>query len=101
MVHGAGGDAEVTAALAAARAAFESVCSRPDDPEKFQAVSQLAEGFQQLRDEASAERRAVVTRIRDAGKLALAPLARRLNMSKTRVHQLVGSRLKEEDHEHV
>jgi hypothetical protein len=91
-------DTEVAAALAAARAAFDSVRSRPDDPAKFRAVSDLADGFRQLRDEASAERRAVVTRIRDREQLALAPLARRLSMSKTRAYQLTTPRTKDDEH---
>ena len=82
-------DDEVDAALAAARAAFDSVCSRPDDPAKFKAVSQMADGFHQLGNEASAERRGVVKRYRDREKLKLAPLAEQLSMSTTRVHQLI------------
>jgi hypothetical protein len=89
------GDPEVTAALAAARTAFDSVRSRDDDPAKFKAVSELAEGFRKLWEEASAERREVVTRIRERGKLALAPLAERVGMSKTRLHQLITATKKE------
>jgi hypothetical protein len=81
-------DPEVGAALDAARAAFDSVRSRPDDPAKFQAISYLAEGFRRLWEETAAERPGIVRRIKDREKLAFAPLARRLSMSKTRAHQL-------------
>jgi hypothetical protein len=89
-------DPEVTAALNAVRAVFDSVRSRPDDPAKFRAVSQFAAGVQQLRDEASAERREVVRRYRDKEQLTLAPLARELDMSKTRAWQLTASRTEDE-----
>jgi hypothetical protein len=92
------GDDEVDAALAAARAAFDSVCSRTDDPAKFKAVSLLADGFQKLGNEAAAERRSVVRRIRDRDKLKLAPLAEQLSMSTTRVHQLINPRKKDDEH---
>lgn len=88
-------DPEVTAALAAARATLDSVRSRDDDPAKFRAVSALAEGFRKLWEDASTERREVITRIRDKGKLALAPLAERVGMSKTRLHQLITAAKKE------
>jgi len=90
-----GGDDEVDAALAAARAAFDSIRSREDDPAKFRAVSQLADGFHQLGNEASAERRGVVTRYRDREKLKLAPLADQVGMSTTRLHQLITATKKE------
>ncbi len=83
------------AALAAARAAFDSIRSREDDPAKFRAVSQLADGFHQLGNEASAERRGVVTRYRDREKLKLAPLADQVGMSTTRLHQLITATKKE------
>lgn len=92
------GDDEVDAALAAARAAFDSVRSRPDDPAKFRAVSQMADGFQRLGNEASAERRGVVRRYRDREQLKLAPLAGQLSMSTTRVHQLLNPRTKDDEH---
>jgi hypothetical protein len=88
-------DPEVGAALAAARAAFDSVRSRPDDPPKFKAVSQLADGFRKLWEEAAAERPGIVRRIRDRDRLALAPLARQLSMSKTRAHQLYAAARKD------
>lgn len=82
--------------MAAASAALDSIRSRDDDPAKFKAVSQLAEGFRKLWEDASAERREVVTRIRDKGKLALAPLAERVGMSKTRLYQLITASKKED-----
>ena len=91
-------DDEVNAALAAARAAFGSVCSRPDDPAKFRAVSQLAAGFQKLGNEAAAERRSVVRRYRDREHLKLAPLAEQLGMGTTRVHQLINPPKKDSEH---
>jgi hypothetical protein len=91
-----GGDDEVKDALATARAALDSVRSRDDDPAKFRAISELAEGFRKLWEEASAERREVVTRIRERTKLALAPLAERVGMSKTRLHQLITATKKED-----
>ena len=91
-------DAEVSDALAAARAAFESVRSRTDDPAKFKAVSQLAAGFRRLWEDAAAERPRIVRRIRDRDKLALAPLARRLSISKTRVQQLYVEGGKDSEH---
>jgi hypothetical protein len=90
-----GGDEEVDAALAAARAAFDSIRSRDDDPAKFRAVTQLADGFRRLGDEASAERRGVVTRYRDREQLKLAPLADEVGMSTTRLHQLISATKKE------
>jgi hypothetical protein len=90
-----GGDEEVDAALAAARAAFDSIRSRDDDPAKFRAVTQLADGFHRLGDEASAERRGVVTRYRDREQLKLAPLADQVGMSTTRLHQLISATKKE------
>ena len=92
------GDDEVDAALAAARAAFDSVSSRPDDPAKFKAISQLADGFHRLGNKASAERRGVVKRYRDRSKLKLAPLAEQLSMSTTRVHQLINPPKKDDEH---
>jgi hypothetical protein len=83
-----GSDDEVDAALAAARAAFDSVRSRADDPAKFKAITRLAEGFRKLSQDTAAERPGIVRRIRDRDKLKLAPLARQLSMSTTRVHQL-------------
>jgi hypothetical protein len=91
-------DPEVAAALAAARAAFDSVRSRDDDPAKFRAVSQLADGFRQLWESTAAERPGIVRRIRDRDKLALAPLARQLGMSKTRAHQLDTADRKDPEH---
>ena len=90
-----GGDDEVNAALAAARAAFDSIRSRADDPAKFRAVSELAEGLQKLSEDAAAERREVVNRIRDRDQLKLAPLAKEVGMSKTRLHQLITAAKKE------
>ncbi|HET9974889.1 MAG TPA: hypothetical protein VFQ68_42120 [Streptosporangiaceae bacterium] len=84
-------DEEVAAVLAAARAGFDAIRARDDDPAKFKAVSELAEGFRKLWEQASVERREVVTRIRDKGRLALAPLAQRVGMSKTRLHQLISA----------
>lgn len=89
------GDDEVNAALAAARAAFDSIRSRDDDPAKFRAVTQLADGLHGLGNEASAERREVVNRIRDRDKLKLAPLAKEVGMSTTRLHQLITATKKE------
>jgi hypothetical protein len=90
-----GGDDEVNAALAAARAAFDSIRSRDDDPAKFRAVSELAEGFRKLSEDASGERGEVVNRIRDRDQLKLAPLAKEVGMSKTRLHQLITAAKKE------
>ena len=98
-------DAEVTAALAAARATLDSVLARPDDPAKFRAISQLAEGLRHLWEAAAAERPAFVKRYRDRERLALAPLARQLStpehpLGKTRVHQLYDAAGRK-DPEHV
>jgi hypothetical protein len=91
-------DPEVTEALNAVRAAFESVRSRPDTPAKFHAVSQFTDGVQKLRDEGAAERRGVVRRYRDENDLALAPLAAELSISKTRTWQLAGPLTEENGH---
>lgn len=91
-------DAEVAATLAAARATLDSVLARPDDPAKFRAVSQLAAGWRQLWEAAAAERPAFVKRYRDRNRLALAPLARQLSMSKTRVYQLYEAGRKDPEH---
>jgi len=85
----------VDAALAAARAAFDSIRSRYDDPAKFRAVGELAEGLRKLSEDASAERREVITRIRERDKLKLAPLADQVGMSTTRLHQLITATKKE------
>jgi hypothetical protein len=90
-----GGDDEVNAALTAARAVFDSIRSRADDPAKFRAAGELAEGFRKLSEDASAERREVVARIRERDQLKLAPLAERLGMSTTRLHQLITATKKE------
>ena len=79
----------MAAALAAASAALESIRSRHDDPEKFKAVRELAEGFRALSEQASAEARGVVARIRDRDKLKLAHLAGQVGISTTRLHQLI------------
>lgn len=81
-------DPEVTAALNAFRAVFDSVRARPDNPAKFHAVSQFTDGAQKLRDEGAAERREVVRRYRDANQFALSRLGRELDISKTRAWQL-------------
>jgi len=91
-------DPEVTEGLNALRAVFESVRSRPDTPAKFHAVSQFTDGVQKLRDQGAAERRAVARRYRDANQFALAPLARELDLSKTRAWQLVSPRTEENGH---
>ena len=88
-------DPEVAAALAAASAAFDSIRTRDDDPAKFRAFTQLAGGFHQLGDKASAERRGVITRYRDRAQLTLAPLAEQVGMSTTRLHQLISATKKE------
>ena len=96
-------DAEVTAAVTAGRAALDSVLSRPDDPSKFRAISQLAEGLRHLWEDTAAERPAFVKRYRDRNQFALAPLARQLStpeqpLSKTRVHQLYEAARKDPEH---
>lgn len=89
------GDPEVSAALAAARTALDSISTRDDDPAKFRAFTQLADGFHQLGDKASAERRGVITRYRNRAQLKLAPLAEQVGMSTTRLHQLISATKKE------
>jgi hypothetical protein len=91
-------DAEVAAALAVARTTLNSVLSRADDPAKFRAISQLAEGLRRLWEDTAAERPRIVRRIRDRDKLALAPLARQLSLSKTRAHQLYEAGRKDPEH---
>ena len=96
-------DAEVAAAVTAARAALDSVLSRPDDPAKFRAISLLSEGLRHVWEAAAAERPAFVRRYRDREKLALAPLARQLStpehpLGKTRVHQLYEAARKDPEH---
>ena len=88
-------DPEVAAALAVASAALDSIRTRDDDPAKFRAFTQLADGFHQLGDKASAERRGVITRYRDREQLKLAPLADQVGMSTTRLHQLISATKKE------
>ena len=91
-------DAEVVAALAAALAVLESVRSRTDDPAKFKAISQLAAGFRRLWEDTAAERPGVIKRYRDREQLALAPLARQVDLSKTRVQQLYVEGGKDSEH---
>ena len=88
-------DPEVADALAAASAALASIRTRDDDPAKFRAFTQLADGFHQLGNKASAERRGVITRYRDRAQLKLAPLADQVGMSTTRLHQLITATKKE------
>ena len=92
-------DPEVTEALNAARAVFESVRSRPVSPAKFHAISQYADGLTKLRDQAAAERREVVRQYRDQEQLTLKPLAAELSISKTRAWQLTGPLTEENGHE--
>lgn len=82
-------DEDVTALLAALRKDLDALRARPDNPAKFAAVSQLAEGLRELADEASALRRDVVIAIRERDKLTLRPLAGRIGISTTRLHQLI------------
>lgn len=92
-----GGDAEVTAALEAVDATLDALRSRDDTQGKFKAFSDFAEGLRARWEAASVERREVVTRIRDKEKLTLAPLADRVGISKTRLHQLINAGKKERE----
>ena len=90
-----GSDEEADAGLKAARAVFDSIRSRDDEPAKFTAISEYAEGLRALSDEVSAERGPTAARIRDKKKLALAPLADEVGISKTRLHQLINAARKD------
>ena len=89
-------DKEAADGLAAARAVFDSIRTRADEPSKFTAVTEYAEGLRDLSDEVAAERGPIARRIRDKGKLALAPLAKQVGISKTRLYQLIDSGKKDD-----
>lgn len=78
---------------------FDSIRSRDDEPGKFTAVSEYAEGLRTLSDEVAAERGPIARRIREKTKLALAPLAKQVGISKTRLHQLIDAGKKDPEKE--
>jgi len=82
-------DEDVTELLAVLRRGLDDLRSREDTPAKFKAASRLAEGLRQFGEEAAAMRRDVVTAIRENEKLKLRPLADRVGISTTRLHQLI------------
>ena len=84
-----GADEDVTAALAAVDATLDALRARDDTQGKFKAFGDLAEGLRARSEGASAERREVVIRIRENEKLSLRPLAGRVGISATRLHQLI------------
>ena len=79
----------MTALLAALRQGMHALRSRDDTPAKFKAASQLAEGLREFAEEAATLRRDVVIAIRENEKLKLRPLAGRVGISTTRLHQLI------------
>ncbi len=79
----------MAATLAAVDAGIDALRSRDDTQEKFKAFGELAEGLRARSEGASAERREVVIRIRENEKLTLRPLADRVGISATRLHQLI------------
>lgn len=84
-------DEDVTALLEALRKGLDSLRSRDDDAAKFKAASQLAEGLREFADETAALRRDIVIAIRENEKLKLRPLAGRVGISTTRLHQLINA----------
>jgi hypothetical protein len=82
-------DEDVTALLEALRKGLDGIRSREDTPAKFKAASQFAEGLREFADEVAALRRDVVIAIRENEKLKLRPLAGRVGISTTRLHQLI------------
>ena len=82
-------DEDVTALLAVLRTGLDGLRSREDTPAKFKAASRLAEGLRELAEEAAALRRDVVIAIRENEQLKLRPLAGRIGISTTRLHQLI------------
>ena len=89
-------DEDVTVLLAALRKGLDELRSREDTPAKFKAASQLAEGLREFADEAAALRRDIVIAIRENEKLKLRPLAGRIGISTTRLHQLIKAGEKEQ-----
>jgi hypothetical protein len=89
-------DEDVTTLLAALRKGLDAIRSRDNDPAKFKAASELAEGLRELADEAAALRRDIVIAIRERDKLKLRPLADRVGISTTRLHQLIKAGVKDQ-----
>ena len=82
-------DREIDAAKETGSAALETVRRLAGSQEKLEAAARLARELRAISDDASALRDEEVMRIYETEKLALAPLAQRVGISKTRAHQIV------------
>lgn len=82
-------DGEMDAARAAVRAALDAIRGIAGSQEKVQAAGQFSRDLRESSDEASGIRDGEVISIYQAERLSLAPLARRVGISKTRAHQIV------------
>lgn len=75
--------------LAAIARALDRIDAMPGSPAKTAAIREAAERLGELEARAAEMRRAEVLRIRDEEQLALAPLAKRVGISKARAGQIV------------
>lgn len=82
-------DSGAAAELAALSAALDRIDAMPGSPARTAAIREAAEELAALSARAAEIRRAEVLRIRDEEQLALAPLAKRVGMSKARAGQIV------------
>jgi 8-oxo-dGTP diphosphatase len=86
-------------AVDSAQAALAAVRAMPGSQERADAASRLARELRTISVEATAILREEAWRIHDEEKLALAPLAKRLGISRTRAHEFLQSRPDEPEEE--
>lgn len=82
-------DSGAAGELAALSRALDRIAAMPGSPAKTAAIREVAEELDKLSARTAEIRRAEVLRIRDEEQLALAPLAKRVGMSKARAGQIV------------
>lgn len=88
---------EIDAAREAVRAALDAIGGLEGSQEKVEAAGRLSRDLREWSDEASGIRDGEVVKIYQAEKLSLAPLAKRVGISKTRAHQIVRAAEKEQE----
>jgi len=84
-----GAEQELAAVRSAVLAALDAIRDIEGSQEKVEAAGQLSRDLREWSDEASGIRDREVVAIWRAEKLALAPLAARVGISKTRAHQII------------
>lgn len=80
---------EIDAAREVVRAAIAAIREITASQEKVQAAGQFSRDLREWSDEVSDIRDGEVVKIYEAEKLSLAPLAKRVGISKTRAHQII------------